>query len=88
MPKKKQRHLEVVEDRSIDGTLGSNNDPKMEAVGICHTCVFRHMDLFTCRAFPDGIPAEVLVGDFLHVDSYPGDHGIQYQRKNSPVSQT
>jgi hypothetical protein len=77
----KKRKLKVVKDRSVDGTLGSNNNPKMEVVGICHTCTYRHADLFTCKAFPEGIPVEVLVGRFLHVDPYDGDNGVQYKRK-------
>lgn len=84
----KNRKLKAVNDRSVDGTLGSKNDPQFEAVGICHTCSHRGKNLFACTAFPDGIPAEVLVGRFLHVEPYPGDHGITYQRKTSPVSQT
>lgn len=34
-----------------------------------------------CAAFPGGIPGEILLGENLHVTPYPGDHGIQYERR-------
>ena len=33
-----------------------------------------------CTAFPKGIPVEIAQGKNMHVDPYPGDHGIQYER--------
>jgi hypothetical protein len=32
-----------------------------------------------CAAFPKGIPEEIAYGDNLHLEPYPGDHGIQYE---------
>lgn len=51
----------------------------LEAVGICHTCVHKR-DVYTCDAFPDGIPVEILTGDAIHNRPYPGDRGIRYER--------
>lgn len=36
-----------------------------------------------CAAFPDGkgIPFEILVGGNSHEDPFPGDHGIQFEKK-------
>lgn len=34
-----------------------------------------------CRAFPEGIPAEIAYGENLHLAPYPGDHGIRYEKK-------
>jgi hypothetical protein len=61
-------------------TLGSTNEPLFEVKGICHKCERYHNDA-KCDAFPRGIPAEVLVGDFLHTQEYPGDHGLQFRPK-------
>ena len=33
-----------------------------------------------CGAFPDGIPVEIWKGDNKHTESYPGDHGIQFEQ--------
>jgi hypothetical protein len=32
-----------------------------------------------CTAFPSGIPQPIAYGDNLHLEPYPGDHGIQYE---------
>lgn len=37
----------------------------------------------TCTAFPDGIPDEIWRGDDDHTKPYPGDKGIQFERKIS-----
>ena len=34
---------------------------------------------FTCRAFPRGIPQEIVTWKVDHTKPYPGDHGIQYE---------
>jgi len=54
----------------------------------CTYCV--HLtDVGRCRAFPAGIPASILMGDFDHTEPYPGDHGIRYEplkdKQRSPV---
>ena len=50
----------------------------LEPVGICHICKHR-VAMRTCQAFPQGIPVNILAGDFDHRRPYPGDHGIQYE---------
>lgn len=62
-----------------EGSMSEDNDPVFEVVGLCHQCVHR-TSVWNCRAFPDGIPNEILRGDFLHTREFPGDHGIQFQR--------
>lgn len=56
-----------------------NNNPRLATIGICHQCVHRE-GLYTCAAFPDGIPREILVGDTLHTRPFAGDRGIQFKR--------
>lgn len=33
---------------------------------------------FTCMAFPDGIPEEIISGNFDHTAEYDGDRGLRY----------
>jgi hypothetical protein len=41
-----------------------------------------------CRAFPTGIPDEIISGDNDHKKSYPGDHGIKFEQiDGKPFSQ-
>lgn len=35
-----------------------------------------------CAAFPEGIPSVIAYGDELHLKPFPGDHGIQYEKKD------
>lgn len=32
-----------------------------------------------CAAFPDGIPEQISYGENLHLEPFPGDHGIQFE---------
>jgi len=57
---------------AADGT-----PPQFVLDGICHVCA-RRRGVRTCEAFPGGIPATILVGDYLHTKPYPGDNGLQF----------
>ncbi len=36
----------------------------------------------TCKAFyPEPIPEEILLTKVIHVEPYPGDHGLQFEEK-------
>ncbi|MCI8594901.1 MAG: hypothetical protein HFF09_06560 [Oscillospiraceae bacterium] len=52
---------------------------KWNAAWRCAWCKHHIGGTFTCKAFPDGIPEEVLAGEADHSKPYPGDHGIQYE---------
>ncbi len=34
---------------------------------------------FTCKAFPDGIPDEILFNEADHTKPYKGDNGIRFE---------
>jgi hypothetical protein len=34
----------------------------------------------TCEAFPEGIPLDILQDRVRHDASYPGDHGVRFER--------
>ena len=36
---------------------------------------------FACKAFPKGIPNEIIDGDVKHNKPYEGDNGIQFEKK-------
>ena len=47
---------------------------------LCMTCVHTVKGP-TCEAFPAGIPQPFLNGSAEHRKPYPGDHGIQYEKR-------
>jgi hypothetical protein len=62
------------------GAIGATDGEdvvRFQKLGICHRCA-HHRGVETCRAFPDGIPYEILGGDVDHTRPYPGDNGITF----------
>ena len=47
----------------------------------CETCR-NYEGEHRCRAFPDGIPQNILDGKHDHRRPYPGDHGVQYEHQD------
>jgi len=43
----------------------------------CSDC--KHRTVLRCKAFPDGIPKELLNGRWDHREPYPGDNGFLYE---------
>jgi len=44
----------------------------------CATCA-NYLGELCCLAFPDGIPADILDGDFDHTQPHEGDNGVRYE---------
>jgi len=44
----------------------------------CVTCA-HYWGAHTCDAFPEGIPSEIVKGEFDHRSAYPGDHGVRWE---------
>ena len=47
----------------------------------CEDCKHFNDDMDTCKAFPDGIPMDLLTGEVRHTEPREGDHEIQFEKK-------
>lgn len=45
---------------------------------LCPLCEHANFKTFSCAAFPDGIPADILAMRHDHRKEYPGDNGIRW----------
>jgi len=57
-------------------------------VSQCYYCIhyFTDAEKQSCKAFPDGIPDEIMQNAFIHDQPYSGDNGILF-KKNELFSQ-
>ncbi len=56
--------------------VGNPNELK---VSQCTFCAHRSPDGTACKAFPNGIPVELLYNEHDHRSEFAGDNGIRYQ---------
>jgi hypothetical protein len=54
-------------------------NPSDLTVSQCTFCAHRSPDGTRCRAFPNGIPVEILFNEHDHSTAFQGDNGILYQ---------
>lgn len=47
----------------------------------CHACKHYAPGTVECLAFPEGIPDPLLTNSVDHRAPYPGDHGIQFEKR-------
>jgi hypothetical protein len=52
--------------------------PQDLTVSQCTFCAHRSSDATTCKAFPRGIPAKILMNEHDHALPFKGDNGIRY----------
>lgn len=54
-------------------------DPIDLRVSQCTFCTHRSPDGTRCKAYPKGIPVEILYNLHDHAREFPGDGGLRYQ---------
>lgn len=57
--------------------VSEGDDFKIQS--LCPQCKHKTLGKATCKAYPNGIPPEILTGQVLHNKPYRGDNGIQFE---------
>ena len=52
----------------------------------CNNFISRSGSDFLCKAFPEGIPADLLWNRISHQENVPGDNGIKYEGIKNPLN--
>ena len=52
----------------------------------CLKCA-RFRGVGTCAAFPDGIPGEIMSGEFDHEKPHVGDHGLRFKPRSDDAAE-
>lgn len=54
----------------------------------CWNCAhLRNRRMAECDAFPDGIPLEIWMNHHWHDEPFPGDNGIQFEQRTTPIDE-
>jgi len=69
---RKEKHM-----APVNFTIVGN--PTDLTVSQCTFCAHRSPDGAKCRAYPNGIPVEILFNEHDHSVAYQGDNGVLYQ---------
>ena len=67
----------MTDDKARDGYFGWKAG--QATISQCASCVHKDEDGSTCKAFPDGIPEDILLMKTDHSKPVEGDGGIQYE---------
>ena len=51
----------------------------IDVFSFCSYCDHKDLNSRRCKAYPDGIPDEILNGEIDHTEPYKGDNGIQFE---------
>lgn len=55
------------------------DDMKLSVFAPCDDCT-HYRGSHKCKAFPQGIPSDILDGSNDHRSEYPGDNGIKWEK--------
>jgi hypothetical protein len=59
--------------------MKAENTQSIKLVADCATCRHKSIYFTTCKAFPNGVPEQLLSGELNHRTPFTGDHGIMYK---------
>ena len=59
--------------------MALDNFVPINAARQCATCKHAIPMSLACKAYPNGIPKEIISGRWDHREHFPGDHGILYE---------
>lgn len=56
----------------------------MQIMSNCFLCKHHNKKNYdVCKAFPNGIPNEIIIGELLHDKPYQGDNGIMFEPREN-----
>ena len=60
----------------------SEHIPEMYGDPICNRCIHKNTNSASCKAYPLGIPDEIIFDKVDHRKPYIGDNGIVFEKRN------
>lgn len=72
--------MEFIKEPDISFDSGSQGQDEPLTCQQCFVCAhLLSYDALRCKAFPRGIPTEIIERRHDHAKPYPGDHGITFK---------